>query len=391
MTYLKERQYYENIHDNITVEWGRRNTKMFNEMRDKFFEIMPDEPRDSPRAILHLNMIYIVFVGTDLLNRYDKRDDDVREMMARDEAKDQQVNTARLTVEPKCQHCNSRGLRLTDKMLCLRYGTDETEEVLFMLNCPKCQKNSAVWSDGHAVEQRRTTCPKCNSVMKESDSYKGKVLTTTYTCPSCGHHYKDRLDFTLKKKKADPNFENDRAVFCLFDEKVRQEFREAKLRYEEMARLGREWKEKEENKHIYDAIAEIKKPKIAELIPILRPKLEEAGYIEFNLDPPEIGRVVFVGFSCLDSKSDRENYESSKVLKTVINQALEATNWRLTSDGISYRLGYLTGRLRAYEQEDELKRLVCGKSKINERKKSSLEQNIDRGRILGSNGDTIIL
>lgn len=34
------------------------------------------------------------------------------------------------------------------------------------------------------------------------------------------------------------------------------------------------------------------------------------------------------------------------------------TNWRLMTDGISYRTGILTGRLRAYETEEDLLRLV---------------------------------
>ena len=34
------------------------------------------------------------------------------------------------------------------------------------------------------------------------------------------------------------------------------------------------------------------------------------------------------------------------------------------SDGIHYRLGYLSGRLRAYEQEEDLKNLVMKDKKL---------------------------
>lgn len=198
---------------------------------------------------------------------------------------------------------------------------------------------------------------------------------------------------TLHPRKVDPDFETDRPLFGLHDDKVRQELREAKWRYEEMARLGKEWKEKEESKHIYDAIAELKKPKIAELTPLLQPKLEKAGYAEFSLDKPEIGKIAYVSFSCLDSKSDREDYDSRKTLQTTIRKALSDTNWRLTSDGISYRLGYLTGRLRAYEQEDELKKLVAkdGKIKIKPKKLDKEETNRNAYRLKGKNGEDIIL
>lgn len=71
-----------------------------------------------------------------------------------------------------------------------------------------------------------------------------------------------------------------------------------------------------------------------------------------------MGRDVYVGFSCLDNKSDREDYDSRKTLKKLVDKALIDTNWRLMSDGISYRLGYLNGRVKAYEGEEALKELV---------------------------------
>jgi hypothetical protein len=152
-----------------------------------------------------------------------------------------------------------------------------------------------------------------------------------------------------------------------------------------MARLGKEIKEKEDNKHIYDAIKEMRKPKIAELNAILGPALEKAGYVEFSLDKPEIGKDVFVGFNCLDGKPDREDYDSRKTLEKLVKKTLEDTNWRLMSDGISYRLGYLSGRLRAYEREEDLKALV---------KKSKKLKSVDNGSahtIRDNQGRKIIL
>lgn len=131
-----------------------------------------------------------------------------------------------------------------------------------------------------------------------------------------------------------------------------------KRAFEGMAQLGKEMQEKRDNKHIYDAVKDIKKPKIAELIPLLSEPLEKEGYIEFYLDKPEMGRDVYVGFSCLDSKSDRKDHDSRKTLKKLVDSALEDTNWRLMSDGISYRLGYLNGRVKAYESEEEVRKLV---------------------------------
>lgn len=397
-THLKERQFYEDIYDRHTVEDGRHHQASFEKVYDDFFKKFPDEDPKRPGVILHMNILYMAFVGNELIDRYDKRDEYIRDWMAKDEVKDQQVADARLTTEPVCQHCSKTGLRIIDKSLMHRgedYKYDDPEEVLFMLKCTHCQKNSAFWEDGTEWERRQTYCPKCKWVMDEKSGRRGKVITTTYTCPNCGHSYKDELDFDSKKdeeEKVVPDFEKDREFYCLRNEKIRNELRDMRYRMEEMARLGKELKEKEDNKHIYDAIKEMKKPKIAELIPLLSEPLEKAGYIEFHLDKPEMGRDVYVGFSCLDGKSDRGDYDSRKILKKLVDGALKDTNWRLMSDGISYRLGYLNGRIRAFESEEDLKQLVIKSKKLKPKQESSdatAKRNVRT--IKGKDGKDIIL
>ena len=137
---------------------------------------------------------------------------------------------------------------------------------------------------------------------------------------------------------------------------------------------------------------EVKKPKIAELTPLLAPSLEKAGYIEFSLDKPEMGRDVFIGFSCLDSKSGREDYDSRKTLKKLVDKALIDTNWRLMSDGINYRLGYLNGKIRAYEREEDIKNLVMKTRKLKP-KDNSIDTDKSRNAysIKGKNGEDILL
>ena len=160
----------------------------------------------------------------------------------------------------------------------------------------------------------------------------------------------------------------------------------------EMARLGKEFKEREDNKHVYDAVKEMKKPKIAELAPLLAPVLEKAGYIEFHLDKPEMGRDVYVGFSCLDSKSDREDSNSRKILNKLVDNTLSDTNWRLMSSGISYRLGYLNGRVRAYEGEEAMKELIIKDGKIKRKPESTdLDKKNNRRTLKGEDGRDIIL
>ena len=92
--------------------------------------------------------------------------------------------------------------------------------------------------------------------------------------------------------------------------------------------------------------------KIAEVLKFLQKGLCKVGYEEFSLDKPEIGRDVIVGFSVQDIKADRDDWTSKHVLKESITKALDGSNWKLMSDGVSCKLGYLTGRLRGQEKQN---------------------------------------
>lgn len=387
--HLKEHQYYEERYDHTIVYLARLDMKSFLNFRDKWHEQSPDNEENQFRNSWHLNNFYMMMVGNKLVDRYNERDQAIRTMMAEDEARDARLSSARLTVEPHCEHCSKTGLRITDKTLMHREGHDD-DDVLFMLRCSHCEKNTAIWEDGSLWERRHTKCPKCQSIMKETSSRRGKVIATTYTCPNCSHTYKDKLDLNRKEEPEDPEYEEDRRIYCLQDETIRKEHQDAKVRFEGLIRFAKEHKEKEDNKHIYDAMKEMKKPKIAELTPLLQPVLEKAGYIEFSLDKPEIGKDVFVGFNCLDTESDRNDYESRRILEKLVKKALADTNWRLMTDGIHYRLGYLNGRVRAYEREEDLKQLVMKDKKLKPKRQAVKPSKNDR-MTEDPNGGKIIL
>lgn len=375
-THLKERKYYEDLYDKFTIENARRGMVHYDKFYAEFESKLPkDEKMDRPGNAFLINVFYMETVGNELLDRYEKRDSKIIEWIARDEAKDDQISDARLSEEPYCHHCGKQGLRITDKSFMHRsktYKIGDPEEVLFMLRCPHCVKNSAFWEDGTAWKVKPTVCPKCSSEVTHKTTKTKKAITITYSCTSCKHSFKDKMDLTSKEEKPDPDFDKDRFHFCLVDKEFRDRLFKMRQDFRGMAELGKKFKEKEDNKHIYDAVKEMKKPKIAELVPLLSPVLEKAGYIEFHLDKPEMGRDVYVGFSCLDNKSDREDYDSRKTLKKLVDSALSDTNWRLMSDGISYRLGYLNGRVKAYEGEEALKELVIKSGKLKPEQTSSL-------------------
>jgi hypothetical protein len=378
-THLRERKTYEDLYDRLTVEEARRGMVYYDDFYAEFESKLPaSEKIDRPGNAFLINVFYMETVGNELLHRYEEREQKITEWTDRDKAKDVQVSSDGLAKEPHCNHCGKQGLRIIDKDLMSRRDNPmhvDADEVLFMLHCPSCDKNSASWEDGTAWSAKPILCPECSFEMTHKTTRSKTAITFKYSCSSCSHVYKDKMDLSDKKDEPDPEYDSDRRYFCLEDTEFRDRLFRMRHDFLGMAQLGKEFQEREDNKHVYDAIEEMKRPKIAELQTLLRPVLEKAGYIEFGMDKPEIGKDVFVGFSCLDGKPDRPDYDSRKTLEKLVKKTLEDTNWRLMGEGISYRLGYLNARLRAYEREEDLKRLVSKKKNLKLGKSSSNEKN----------------
>ena len=72
-------------------------------------------------------------------------------------------------------------------------------------------------------------------------------------------------------------------------------------------------------------------------------------FTHLTFDKPEIHKDIFVRFSVQDAKLGRSEWNSVHDLQKIIKKALENTNWRLMSDGVSYKFGFLEGRLRGCE------------------------------------------
>lgn len=143
-----------------------------------------------------------------------------------------------------------------------------------------------------------------------------------------------------------------------FAEAVKKWMVEKPYEAEQLSRLVKSWEERDKNKEPYDRLAKIKKLPIAGLFKLLSSILEKEGYIKLDFSKPEMGRGVIVQFTVQDDKSDREEYDSKTHLKMILQKGLESTNWQLMSDSISYHLGVLTGRLRGFELEEDLIKLI---------------------------------
>ena len=293
--------------------------------------------------------------------RYSKKEETIKKWMGRDRAKDELLEN---TVSPDNIYCNKCGeaMFVESKTLHSR-NIKEKERVLFIFRCPsKCEKGRAVFSEGEAWIMVPEVGSKMRVELDKRAERKDDKILTHYNCKECGFKKVEEYDFSIKKEqgKIDKFYNCDRARFCL-NEKQGQEYYKGKQNLERSEKLMRGIEEREKNKDLYEKVSKLKKLTIVELEKILIPVLKKDGYIKFELGKPEIGRDVFVEFSTQDKKSDREEYDSNNNLKKTIKKTLENTNWRLMSEGIHYRLGFLSGRLRGYEKEGDLVKLINNK------------------------------
>lgn len=355
MKYLKDESYYNDLYDRFTINECRRM-----EMALSKVEYKPKTKSDKKskkkeiKVTFNLASVPLCFIKGE---RYLKKAETIRKWMEKDRAQDEKIEKTPPPRDIFCTFCN---LPMETTIKDLHSNLDESKnKVLFFFECSACGKRKAVYEDGKEWQLTPTICPKCQNEMLEESQRKANKIITVYTCPKC--HYKEKdifdLDEKPKPEKIDPDFKKDRQRFCL-SEKEGGEYFSSKLHLENFHKIMEDLKEKEKNKDLYDKVAKIKKLTVAELQKLLTPAMEKEDYIKLEFSQPEIGKDVIIQFTVQDNKSGRVEYDSRLILQKLIKRTLSDTNWRLMSEGINYRLGILSGRLRGYEREEDLLELI---------------------------------
>lgn len=355
--YLKPRQYYADLYDRHTVYQCRRwlDTKLpdeyYKEQAKK--QNVPEQTAKSARAFADNWYVYM-HTG----ERYIKKDETIREWMERDEARDKLFETAAAPENITCLTCG-RLMFVSSKHFNLSIGDDKPDTVLFMYDCPlEHLPRRAFYDTGEEFKRTPALCSKCQTQVDEEHKVTKKKFLTILKCPTCRHVEKREIErLANNEDKPDPSFEKDRARFCLSDEDGRK-FIDFKHGMEELSKILEKHKEREKEKDVYDAVAQLKKLKITELEEHIRPLLEKEGYIKLQFKNPEITKDVVIPFIVYEQRPDREGRASTLHLEKMLRNVLRGTNWRLMTDGTSYRLGMLEGRFRGYEREEDLANLV---------------------------------
>lgn len=236
---------------------------------------------------------------------------------------------------------------------------EKEAKILFFFECPSCRKRQWLYEDGTEWRYEAPNCPDCGSSLDHKSQVSNYVVTTFYSCPNCSYKNNEVDDYNKEDKEWEEEKERKknllaehRKEFCLDDETGENLLRF----YEFISRLAAEHKEKQKKDKdpLFQKARQLKKLTLIQLEKLIGEAIKKDGYKDLKFGKPEMGRVVTIDFSVIETNEDRKENISQNILKKLIKEVLENTNWRLMSEGVDYRLGILTGRLRAYEQEKDL-------------------------------------
>jgi transcription elongation factor Elf1 len=349
MKYIKSDEEYIEQYDSFTVNMCRDFLKRQLIEIDPKKEVTEETLKDSFKNVW-IN-VGLEFYKAEL---YSKKKQTIEEWKQKDIRRDTLLDSTEWRFKDiTCLKCGDI-MEMNFKDLEERDSLDNAK-VLFMFSCGKSGHHKrAFYNTGEEYIPKEPNCVKCGKVTTSTSSRKGDVITTVYLCGDCEHKEVDT--FELSSNKVDPHFEEDKARFCLSE----KEGNAALMGMTNLEQYSKNQKDREDNKEMYDKMAKVEKVTILELEKRIAEAVEKNGYVRFHFRDPEKSPNVemYVPFVTYDNKKDRTSLESTHDLAKKLKGLLKGTNWRLMTDGVNYRAGILEGRLRVYDTQSELSKLV---------------------------------
>ncbi len=355
--YLQPEQHYIDRYDLGTIEqclyYGR---SLYSKLPEIMKNPLEKEETEEKKKNDWLRMINMT-VHAIIMERFKNKKPTVEKWMQGDREKQEMFDNT----EPGEYYCRDCSVLLEPIHKSLHDDLNKPLRMLFLYECPRCKKKEGYYDNGELYKSKPTLCEKCGSEVKVSIKINNKKDTTTwlYKCTGCDFkktdvddHKKWQEEHEKQEAKDKELLEKYRSEFC-FTEK---DGNEAVLWFENLKNLMDSIKKDEEKKKdpVYQKAVSLKKLKVVEVNKLIKETTETEGYIDLQFEKPEMGRFVAVPFVVQDGKPERSDYDSKTALKKLITSTLEGTNWRLMSEGIEYRVGYLSGKLRCYESAEEL-------------------------------------
>ncbi len=363
ITHLQEDSYYQDMYDLHTIEECLRGIDYWKLAFKKCSNSEELKDLSKKDRIRH----FTAALNMDLYHkkgfRYEYRASTIQEWISRARSDDEKIANAYVPQNIICSQC-AHEMEIIFKDL-----YPDSSRVLFFFECPSCHKRKGVFDNGESFVSRPELCPKCKKELKVSHSKEGRVLVWKKNCKGCGFKETeiddwDKKDAERQKKNAADKelLKKYRSRFCMSD-KEGQDYIEGMHRLKMMTELLENAKQKATDPDC-QKVTKLKRMTVVELEKLITQPIEKEKYIKLMLEKPEIDRFVIVPFTVQDTDSSRKENASVCKLNRVLRRTLEETNWRLMSEGVHYRLGYLSGRLKGYEHEEDLLQLVKKDKKI---------------------------
>ena len=360
LRYLKEESHYNDLYDLSTIEECLRIVESFRNAWKKQSNDENLKNLSAKKKSKHFSFLLnwkLFFVKGE---RFKNRSSTIREWIDRDRSFDTKLENIKEPGDNECQHCYKR-MKIVFKGL-YDFSLD-SPRILFFFECSACHKRKGIFENGEEFISASRCCPRCNKDIKVSYTREGNVITSTRNCPSCGFTETeiDDLDKHESDRRKQQARERDllqkyRVEFCLSPEEG-QEYFASIARMDSLKELLKETVQKRTDPGQQE-ISKLKKLSVAQLEKLISKIIEKQNYIRLMLEKPAIDRYVIVPFTVQDADESRKENESVRGLQKIIKKTLDGTNWRLMSDGLHYKLGYLSGRLKGYELEEDLLQLV---------------------------------
>jgi hypothetical protein len=352
-SHVKKRKYYEDLYDLFTI----KDSLLYRKSVKKGCKEVEIGKRKVQISVEGAEKFILYFVTGD---RYKNRETVINKWMDSAREKDDLLKNTPFPSDIKCQNC---GKELHEDSRYLNNLETKNIRVKFFARCKSCKKGLFVFDNGETYTPEPIRCPKCNSILQVKSTFKDQVSTLKETCRNCKYEKTDIINFKKEDLQREKETQKDKELltkyreeFCL-SEKEGQEYIKAIENVKQLNEMIKDHQTKSTDPN-YQKVKKIKKLSSFEVQKLLQKELKKEGYINLKFDTPDISRFVAVPFTVQDKNVKRKVKESKKCLRKAIITILENTNWRLMSDGVRYRMGYLTGRLRGYESDEEMVKLI---------------------------------
>lgn len=344
-THLKDKEHYSNLYDEGTVERCRRTVEHYK-TTTKTKDNLEDIKDRWSQVSLNLSLFFLKG------ERYAGKETTIEKWMERDRQRDELLQTKPPTVYcPRCNKLMELGLANLET----NFET-EVDSVYFIFGCTSCKETRGLYANGDEYIFKGDYCPKCNTKWESKDIKTAKKITTRNTCSKCGNKESYTLDLFPKpkvKEKPDLDYAKDKLKYCLSEEEGRK-YVSYKYDLKNMVKIVDEFKDHQKNEDIYEKAQNISVLSLAELSELLNKELKKADFIGLTITNPQVGKDLVLNFSIQDAKVGRAAYDSRQDLKKSLEKILGDTNWKLMSDGVEYKLGILSGRLRGQDDKDQI-------------------------------------